>query len=173
MTVGDSATVMVSVAVPPAIAWAVFTEEIDQWWQRGMRFRNGAAELSRMVLEPGLGGRLIELVGPADAARAVEIGSVTGWDAPTRLVLNWRNSNFTAQELTQVEVNFAAFGQGTRVTVKHSGWQALPADHPARHGQAAAAFIRSTGLWWGDVLGAFVLYAAARGQSRGLCVPHQ
>ena len=161
MTVGDSATVMVSVAVSPAIAWAVFTEEIDQWWQRGMRFRNDAAALSRMVLEPGLGGRLIEWVGAADAARAVEMGSVTRWDPPASLVLRWRNSNFAAHESTQVEVSFTAFGQGTRVTVKHSGWHALPADHPARHGQAATAFIRSTGLWWGDVLSAFRLHVEA------------
>ena len=149
---GDAATVMVSVAVTPAVAWLVFTEEIDQWWQRGIRFRNGGAGVSRMQLEPGVGGRFFEVLGEGDAARVVEIGLITRWQPPDRLELTWRNSNFAAHESTFLEITFEAFGQGTRVTVKHHGWAALPADHPARHGQDAAQFIRATGLWWGQLL---------------------
>jgi len=37
---GDQARVTVTVAVPPGEAFRIFTQEIDQWWRRGPRFRN-------------------------------------------------------------------------------------------------------------------------------------
>ena len=152
---GDVATVTVSVAVPPAQAFEVFTRDIDLWWQRGLRFRNAGLGPSRMVLEAGVGGRFVELSGEGATQRAIEIGHITHWDPPARLAMRWRNSNFAARESTQLEIAFVAFGSGTRVTVRHHGWSALPADHPARHGRQGAAFIRTTGLWWGDVLSAY------------------
>lgn len=41
---------------------------------------------------------------------------------------------------------------GTLVTVKHRGFSHLRPDHPVRHGQETVAFIRSLGLWWGDLM---------------------
>lgn len=161
MATGDVATVMVSVAIPPAAAFEVFTRDIDLWWQRGMRFRNGGIGASRMQLEPGIGGRFVELLGEGVTVRTIEIGHITHWEPPARLVMRWRNSNFAAHESTQLEINFAAYGGGTRVTVRHHGWAALRADHPARHGESGAAFIRTTGLWWGDVLSAYRMFALA------------
>ena len=38
------------------------------------------------------------------------------------------------------------------MTVTHRGWASLRPDHPARHGQDVAAFIRTMGLWWGELL---------------------
>lgn len=35
-TAGDQARVTVLVAVDPETAFEVFTEEIDQWWRRGL-----------------------------------------------------------------------------------------------------------------------------------------
>ena len=150
----DAAIVTVTVAAAPALAWVAFTDEIDLWWERGLRFRNGGAGVSRMRLEPGVGGRLVEWFGAGEAARVVEIGRITQWEPPTRLALSWRNSNFAGHETTLLEVTFEAFGQNTRVTVTHRGWAALPADHPARHGEQPAPFIRSLGLWWGQLLNA-------------------
>jgi hypothetical protein len=49
-------------------------------------------------------------------------------------------------------VRFAPSGSGTRVTVVHSGWSALRAGHPVRHGVEGAAFSRQIGMWWADVL---------------------
>ena len=37
---------------------------------------------------------------------------------------------------------------------------ALRADHPVRHGQETAAFIRAMGTWWGDLLTALREHAA-------------
>src|SRR5947209_7283530 len=36
---GDQATVSISVAVEPAVAFEVFTQETDWWWRRGLRYR--------------------------------------------------------------------------------------------------------------------------------------
>ena len=51
---------------------------------------------------------------------------------------------------------------GTQVKVTHRGWAALRGDHPARHGQAAPAFIARHGRWWGDLLMRFRLFCGGR-----------
>lgn len=151
---GDQATATVRVAVPREQAWRVFTEEIDQWWRRGLRYRVAGARRGIIHLEPRLGGRLFESFDDDDGTRVVQTGEVIGWEPPERLVLRWRNVNFAAHESTEVEVRMASArdGAATLVTVIHRGWSALPPDHPARHGLEAAAFVRMIGLWWGDLL---------------------
>ncbi len=148
MTPGDQATAQVSIAVPPAEAFAFFTEKIEAWWRRGPRFRNAPGDRGFIRMEPGVGGRLFESFDD----RVVEVGRTTVWDPPRRLVFEWRNSNFAPAEKTEVEVRFEPTATGTRVTVVHRGWAALRPDHPARHGMAASAFARSVGLFWGDLL---------------------
>ena len=81
-----------------------------------------------------------------------EVGRVTTWDPPARLVFEWRGINFKGDEVTFVEVVFRAQGDGTLVTVRHSGWSSLRDGHPARHGLVGAAFSRMIGLWWGDLM---------------------
>jgi hypothetical protein len=68
---------------------------------------------------------------------------VTEWNPPVRLALEWRNVNFSPTEKTFVTVSFDASPSGTLVTVTHSGWSAIRADHPVRHGLDAPAFIRN------------------------------
>ena len=70
--------------------------------------------------------------------------------------------NFAPGESTHVHVVFEAVPAGTRVTVCHSGWAALRADHPVRHGKQGPAFIRMIGLWWGDLMTSFREFAAER-----------
>jgi hypothetical protein len=53
------------------------------------------------------------------------------------------------------------------VTVTHRGWAAIRTDHPARHGQPSAEFLRRLGLWWGDQLGVYRLSAGAPREGRG------
>jgi len=149
---GDSATVTVRVNATPRRAFELFTGELDLWWRRGRRFRNSAHASSTLVLEPGLGGRLLETYEAGSGPRTVEFGRVTAWEPPERLALEWRNTHFTSDQVTLVEVTFRASGAGALVTVRHSGWSALPDDHPARHGQVGADFARGLGLWWGDLL---------------------
>ena len=76
--------------------------------------------------------------------------------------LTWRGVNFKPHEVTRVEVRFEPSGEGTMVTVRHSGWSALPADHPARHGLVGPAFSRMIGLWWGGLMTSLRQHVAAR-----------
>jgi len=159
---GDQATVTVLVAVEPAVAFAVFTEEIDVWWRRGLKYRVAGKRRGMLHLEPRAGGRLFESFGSSTGTRVVQTGRVTIWEPPARLVLEWRAVNFAPSEKTEVEVTFAPSASGTLVTVQHRGWSAIRPDHPARHGEDVPAFLRSMGMWWGDLLTSLREHAAAR-----------
>jgi len=150
---GDQARVTALVEVPPELAFRVFTEEIDQWWRRGLAYRVAGTRRGVLCLEPGVGGRLFESFdGEQGAVRVVETGRVLVWEPPGRLVFEWRASNFAEHERTEVEVLFEPSRSGTRVTLTHRGFAALRPDHPVRHGRDVAAFVRGMGLWWGDLL---------------------
>jgi uncharacterized protein YndB with AHSA1/START domain len=169
---GDQARVTVSVAVPPSEAFRIFTDEIDQWWRRGPRFRNTRGDRGMLCIEPRVGGRVFEsLDGGAGVhgntpATVVEIGTVSVWEPARRLVFSWRASNFAPTESTEVEVLFEPSPSGTRLTVTHRGWRALRADHPVRHGEEVAAFIRRMGTWWGDLLTSLREHAASGHEGR-------
>jgi len=148
---GDEATVSVLVPVPPDEAFRVFTEEIDQWWRRGLQYRVARGR-SVIHVEPRVGGRLLESIETPAGARVIESGLVTAWEPPSRLVFEWRAVNFAPSEKTEVEVVFAQSPSGTLVTLRHRGWSRIRADHPARHGQEIPSFIRMLGLWWGGLM---------------------
>lgn len=149
---GDQATITLSVAVSPAVAFDIFTRETDSWWRRGPQYRFAGRERGSLQFEAHEGGRLFEQYETADGPRLVEVGVITTWDRPARLVFTWRNTNFVAGESTEVEVSFEAAPSGTLITVQHRGWSSLRPDHPARHGLAAAAFSRMMGIWWAGLL---------------------
>jgi N-acyl-phosphatidylethanolamine-hydrolysing phospholipase D len=149
---GDQARVTVAVAVPPALAFEIFTAHIDRWWRRGVKFRHAGARRGFIAIEPRVGGRVFESI-DADGgapAQVVELGRVQVWDPPTHLSFSWRNAVYAPDEWTEVEVEFAAAPAGTEVTVTHRGLARLRADHPARHGLQGADYSREIGLWWGE-----------------------
>jgi uncharacterized protein YndB with AHSA1/START domain len=152
MIPGDQARVSVSVAVEPGEAFRIFTEEIDQWWRRGLKYRVSGKGRGILHLEPGVGGRLFEEIESAAGPRALETGLVTAWAPPSRLAFEWRAVNFAPGETTEVEVTFEPSGRGTLVTVTHRGWSRIRPDHPVRHGAEVAAFLRNMGMWWGDLM---------------------
>ncbi|MGN6109241.1 MAG: hypothetical protein ACTHU0_29310 [Kofleriaceae bacterium] len=69
---------------------------------------------------------------------------------------------FAPGESTEVEVWFEPRGDGTEVTVEHRGWAEIRGDHPVRHGQDVAAFLRGTGMWWAALLSSLREHAGAR-----------
>lgn len=147
----DEARVTVSVAVPPARAFAVFTQDIDRWWRRGPKYRHLGGERALIAIEPHEGGRVFESYAEDASTPVQQIGRVLVWQPPARLVFEWRNATFAPAERTEVDVRFDADANGgTRVTLVHRGWAAIRPDHPARHGMASAAFLRGLGLWWGE-----------------------
>lgn len=148
----DQVRVSIAVDVPQDVAFRVFTEQIDQWWRRGVAYRVAGERRGFVHLEPGVGGRLYEAFEADDGERLVQTGAVTAWEPPARLAFDWRSTTFGPGEVTRVEVTFEPRSSGTFVTVVHSGWRAIRGDHPVRHGEAAGAFLRRLGLWWGGLL---------------------
>ncbi|MEZ4403307.1 MAG: SRPBCC domain-containing protein [Kofleriaceae bacterium] len=155
MTAGpadDRVRVTIAVDVPVEVAFDVFTRETELWWRRGPRYRNAGDAPGTLAFEPRAGGRLFEEYASAAGRQVHVIGTITTWAPPHRLAFTWRARNFAPGEVTEVAVEFAPTRRGTRVTVEHRGWATIRADHPARHGQAAAAFLANLGRWWGDLL---------------------
>ncbi len=135
------------VAADPALAFSLFTEEVDAWWRREPRYRLEAGE--ELAFEPRVGGRLLAR-GPSGATR--ELARVRHWEPAVRLVLTWLGPPVAPGPATEVEVRFEAAAGGTRVTLEHRGWDAVAPDHSARHGLTGSAFTALMGSWWGDLL---------------------
>ena len=152
MIASDVVTVTVAVSVDPATAFAIFTEKTDLWWRKGPRFRIAGKHPGILRFEPCVGGRLLEEVESASGTRTFTKGRISLWHPPERFEFDWWGVNFAEGESTHVQVQFEAITNGTRVTLRHSGWAALRRDHPVRHGLEGPDFIRMIGLWWGDLL---------------------
>ena len=157
---GDQVTVSVAVAVEPAVAFDVFTQETDLWWKRGLRYRLAGKRPGTLQFEGGVGGRLFETFETGAGVKVFEGGRITVWEPPSRLMFEWRNANFEPGERTEVEVLCEPTDTGTRVTVQHRGWASLRPDHPSRHDMDVPAFTRSMGMWWGDQLTALREFVA-------------
>ena len=142
----------VSVRVPRAEAFDVFTREIDLWWRHGPQFRIAGRRRGQLNFESGEGGRLFETVELDAGPRVFVVGTILAWEPPQRLEFEWRGVNFRPGESTRVEVSFRSMGESTLVTVRHSAFSTLRPGHPARHGLENAAFSRMIGLWWGDLM---------------------
>jgi uncharacterized protein YndB with AHSA1/START domain len=158
----DTARVTVTVAVPVAAAFEIFTRDIDRWWRRGVRFRHAGPRRGFIRLEPHVGGRLFESIDGGDHAQVFEVGRVEAWDPPRRVAFTWRNANFAPGENSAVEVLFSPTATGTRVCVTHRGLAALRPDHPARHGLQGAEFNRQIAMWWGEQMSAWRELCAER-----------
>ncbi|MGW6276483.1 VOC family protein [Kribbella sp. NPDC055071] len=103
----QSATASVEVAADPATAFTVFTAEIDLWWVRGPINFFDAARAIEMRIEPGVGGRILEVY----QDDALELGTITLWEPGA--VFAYRSS----VDDTETEVRFDPTNDGTRVTV--------------------------------------------------------
>jgi len=160
MIPGDQSRVSVVVAVQPETAFRIFTEEIDRWWRRGLKYRIAGTRRGIIHMEPGVGGRLFESFESDSEMKIFETGRVIAWEPPSRVVFNWRAVNFSPGQNTEVEVTFEKSSSGTLVTVTHRGWSKIPPGHPVRHRLETASFIRVMGLWWGDLMNSMREHAA-------------
>ncbi len=147
----ETARVTTLIAVDPATAFSVFTEEIGTWWRPRIVDLFGKGRSGVMKFEPGAKGRLLEIYADAPNDPFV-VGRVLTWIPGQRLVFEWRQRGFERNDVTEVEVRFEAVGKGTRVTLEHRGWDAFPSSHPARHGWEGEAFVTMISLRWGDQL---------------------
>jgi uncharacterized protein YndB with AHSA1/START domain len=162
MSAIENARVTSFVAVTPDDAFAVFTDEIDLWWRRSVRFRIGGNQASELCfVRDGQERRLVEHY----ANGTHVIGRVLAWEPGKRVVFEWRLRNFAPDEVTEVEVRFEPLGEGTRVTLEHRGWERIRGDHPARHGLHEHAFAAMIGGHWGELLTALRVFTRARQSS--------
>jgi Activator of Hsp90 ATPase homolog 1-like protein len=147
-----SSRVLVSLRVKatPQRAFDVFVGQIGSWWKDNELFWFSRRRGGRVAIEGGLGGRFTETY--ADGT-VFEIGRVTTWEPGARLGLTWRQESFAPEQETRVDVRFERVGDETRVTVEHSGWDAIPDEHVARHGFPNAVFLQRLGEWWRALLG--------------------
>jgi uncharacterized protein YndB with AHSA1/START domain len=113
-------TKSVTIAAPVEHAFRVFTEEIHTWWP--LRTHAVDTEHSEtVVLEGHEGGRLFERT-PAGEEHLW--GTVVLWEPPRRVGYSWHPGR-GAETAQEVEVTFTRQGEGTRVDVRHWGWEKL------------------------------------------------
>lgn len=160
-TVGDRVTASVTVRLPRERTFDLFTRQIDLWWRRGPRFRQGEGERAIIHIEPVIDGRVLESWHDGASEKAFEIGRITRWEPPRALAFTWRNANFAPHDITLVEVLFEEVADVTMVTVTHGGWSSIREDHPARHGLPVVAFQHMIGTWWGEQLSSLRRLAAS------------
>jgi uncharacterized protein YndB with AHSA1/START domain len=146
--------VSIRVATTPARAFDVFTREIGMWWQLNELFRFTHKSQGQLRFEPGLGGRLIEVLPDGED---FEIGRITVREPGVRLAFTWRQETFKEGQLTHVDVQFESVGDETRVKVEHYGWDTVPPEHVARHHFPDAVFLRRHAEWWQLLLSLYKL----------------
>jgi uncharacterized protein YndB with AHSA1/START domain len=110
------------VGCPPEQAFELWTARTGTWWPTSHTV--SAQPGVEVVIEPGVGGRIYERTAKGEEH---DWGEVTGWDPPSRISYLWHLRQDRA-DASEVEITFAATpGTGTRLSIVHSGWDALGA----------------------------------------------
>ncbi len=110
----------VRVALTPSDAYALFTERIDSWWPIASH-SVGGERARTVVLEPGIGGRVYEVL---DDGTESDWGRITAWDVPAMVAFTWHPGR-PVDTAGVVTVEFVAEGRETVVTLTHDGWERL------------------------------------------------
>ena len=113
----------VVVRVDPRRAFEAWTAGISDWWRLDSPFWMDKERRRGLRFEPYVGGRFVEVYD--DAGEGYEIGRVTAWEPGRLLGYTWRQSDWPEDAVTQVEIRFEPVDSGTRVSVRHSGFEKL------------------------------------------------
>lgn len=108
-------------AVPEKV-FRAYVERINDWWPwKGKDFTYSFAPKStagkEIHFEPRLGGRYYERF--ADGTQ-YDIGKITVYEPPHKLAFTWRGPDWPGESL--IEIEFAADGEHTTLTLTHSGF---------------------------------------------------
>ena len=151
----------VTVAAPLAVAFEVFTAQIEAWWPMASH-HIGQADCAAVLIEPRIGGRWFER--GVDGSEC-DWGHVLAWDAPHRVTLMWQlNARFEFDPSieTEVDVRFTAIdANSTRVDLEHRGLEAYGADALAMR----ESFSSPSG--WNGMLEHYAEVAMRIGATRG------
>lgn len=137
--------VALRVKTKPERAFEAFVGEIGAWWRPNGLFQTTPRAPGRLAFEAGEGGRLTETLANG---KVFEIGRITAWVPPERLVFTYRQANFPLELTTEVEVRFEALGEETRVSVEHRGFDQAPEDSVARHRFPDQVLLVRLAEWW-------------------------
>jgi uncharacterized protein YndB with AHSA1/START domain len=136
-------TKSVTVTAPVERAFRVFTEGIDTWWPRHTHAVD-PENAQTVVMEGREGGRLFERT---TSGEEHVWGIVLVWEPPRRLGYSWYpgRGEESAQE---VEITFTPEADGTRVNLRHWGWEKL--------GDRMEAVVADYDSGWDTVIGQYV-----------------
>lgn len=143
--------VALRVKATPQRAFEAFVGEISAWWRPNGLFQTTPRAPGVLAFEAGEGGRLTETLANG---KVFEIGRISAWEPPARLVFSWRQANFPPDLHTEVEVRFEAVGGETRLSVEHRGFDQVP-EGAARHGFPDQVLLMRLGDWWRTLLTSF------------------
>lgn len=125
-------------------AFKVFTEKMDSWWPRTHHI--GSAEMTEMVVEPGINGRWYSK--HVDGQEA-DIGYVLKYEPFDLFVLAWQiNGDFKCDPnlVTEVVAEFISEGpKTTRVKFEHKDL------HKLGNGKS----VESMNEGWGTIMGLY------------------
>ena len=142
----------VVVGATPEEAFAIFTDEIGLWWRRDTPYWNDRERGLTLRIEPYVGGRFVEVY-DLETQEGFEVGRVTAWEPGRRFALTWTQVGWPEGGFTDVEVTFAAEGDGTRVRLEQSGFERVP---------GAEQFVGGYDTGWKTVLGFFAEHTSER-----------
>ncbi len=148
----SSVTVALRLRAPPERAFEAFVAQIGAWWRPNVMFRTTPRPPGALAFEPGEGGRLTETLA---SGKVFEIGRITLWDPPRRLVFTWRQAAFPLDLHTEVEIVFEPVGDETRVSVEHRGFDRVPQGNAARHAMPDEVLLKQLGHYWRAQLDAY------------------
>jgi uncharacterized protein YndB with AHSA1/START domain len=122
MATTEAITKEIHVGATPETAFKVFTERIGEWWplQRYSVFEGDTT----VAFE---GDRIVERLGDQESVW----GEVLAFELAARVRFTWHPGRPDDEEPTEVEVTFAADGDGTLVTLVHSGWERVSEERRA------------------------------------------
>lgn len=148
--------VALRIQASPEAVFDAFVEDIALWWRPNPLFSFTPRSPGVLAFEEG---RLTERLA---SGKVFEIGPVRVWERGARLVFGWRQASFAPGVETEVEVRFEHVEAGTRVTIEHRGWDAVPAENVARHGFPNAVFLHRHGEWWRSLLAGLAAWTNTR-----------
>jgi uncharacterized protein YndB with AHSA1/START domain len=117
VTATEAITKEIHVDATPETAFAVFTERIGEWWplERYSVFGSEAT----VAFEDD---RIVER---SPSGETSIWGEVLELEATARVRFSWHPGRPDDEEPTEFELTFVADGDGTLVTLVHSGWERL------------------------------------------------
>ena len=137
VTATEAITKDIHVDATPETAFAVFTERIGEWWplERYSIFGAEATvafEDDRIVErspsgETRIWGEVLEV----EAAARVRYALTAEETGTARVRFTWHPGRPDDEEPTEVELTFVADGDGTLVTLVHSGWERVSEERRA------------------------------------------